>query len=208
MAAAACSTNSGWSHWAESPMSLAAISWAEQGRCWPSLVLNTRQSGRKSIMGLFQFFDFLNEIGGFFEPPVDAGITHIGHRVQFAQALHHPGAYRTVRNFAVKVVAQILDDLVDKVGHGFLGNGPFLTRLEQAGAQFLPGKLLDSSIALDHHQPRPLNFFVRRVAMPARDALSPPTNRRSFAGSPRVNDSIILASASGATHNFEPRLHF
>src|SRR5436190_1198267 len=123
------------SHSAESPINSTVTSCAEQGMFSPSVVLNTRQSGRKSIMGLFQFFDFLHEIGGFIEPPVDAGVADIGYRIERSQAFHYARADRAVGNFAIEVVAEIFDDFFDQAVDGLLSDGPFLACLQNAGRE-------------------------------------------------------------------------
>src|SRR5689334_16312035 len=71
---------------------------AAQGILSPLLISNTRQSLRKSIMGLFQLLDLVEKLVRLLELPVNARVPNVGHLVQAAQFAHHLLADLAVRN--------------------------------------------------------------------------------------------------------------
>src|SRR5438067_9074754 len=82
----------------------------EQGMPSPVGVVNTRQSGRKSIIFFLQFFDFLHKISRLLESAIDAGVTHISDGVQGPQAGHDPFTNRIARHFALVGIGKIVHD--------------------------------------------------------------------------------------------------
>src|SRR4029453_12334347 len=135
-----------------SPASSMVTSCAEHGMLSPDGVLNTRQSGRKSIMRLLQFFDFLHEVGGFFETAVDACVTDKGHGIDPPQAVHHARTDFTVGNFSVKLVRKVFDNLFDEIRDGLLADGAFLAGFLNARPEFLAQEFLCATVALEHHE--------------------------------------------------------
>src|SRR6185436_7437021 len=98
-----------------SPRISTVTSLVEQGKLSPSDVLKTRQSCRKSIIWFLQFFDFLHEIGGFFEPAVDAGVANVSHRIQRAQSTHDALSNRGAGNLPLERTRKVINDLVDQL---------------------------------------------------------------------------------------------
>src|SRR5437867_942144 len=192
------------SHFAASPTSSNVTSLAAHGICSPAEVSNTRQSGRKSIMGCSELFDFLNKIGCLVEPPVDAGVTDVSHRVDSAQALHHLCAHGAVRHLAVELVREVVHDALDQRGDGFLRNGTLLAGLFDAGHQLVAGEFLRPPIALEDQEAGALDDFVSRVTIAATNALAATADSRPFPGRARIDDLVILTTALRATHKARP----
>src|SRR5436190_2491861 len=159
-----------------SPSNSRVTCWAEQGMFSPDDVLKTRQSGRKSIMLLLQFFDFLYEIGRFIEAPIKTGITHIGHRIESAQSIHDALADSSVRDFTVVGIGKIVGDRIDQHLEGLLADRTLLTGLLDAREQFHARKLFAAIIALENHQTPALDLLVGRVTVLAAETLPASSN--------------------------------
>src|SRR3954464_621028 len=127
-----------------SPSISTVTSLVEQGKLSPSDVLKTRQSCRKSIMWFLHFFNFLHEIGGFLETPVDAGVADVGHRIQSAQTLHHAFTNRGAGNFPLEGTGKVVNDFVHHLDNLLLGGRPFFASLLDAREQLFPRKLFAS----------------------------------------------------------------
>src|SRR4051812_3157233 len=115
-----------------SPSISTVTSLVEQGKLSPSDVLKTRQSCRKSIMWFLHFFNFLHEIGGFLETPVNAGVSDIRHRIQSPQTLHHAFANGRAGNFPLKGARKVVNDFVHYLDDLLLGGRPFFASLLHA----------------------------------------------------------------------------
>src|SRR5215207_6927631 len=85
---------------------------AEQGIFSPLLNSNSRQSDRKRIMRLLEFFDFVEELVRLFEVPVDARVANVGHLVQRAQFSHHPLPDFPITHLAVCAVDEVVQNLL------------------------------------------------------------------------------------------------
>src|SRR5688572_9245793 len=147
------------------PSSSNVTCWAEQGTLSPDDVLKTRQSGRKSIMLLLQFFDFLHKIGRFLETPIKTRITHVSDGIEGAQSVHDPLADGRVGDFTIIAVGQVIGDRVDHLGNRLLADWPLLASLLHARQNLIARKLLTPIVALEDHQPATLDLFISGVTV-------------------------------------------
>src|SRR5271154_1616091 len=151
------------------------------------------------MIGL-QFVDFTDKLGGFLESPIHAGKTDVGHFVNVAQRFHDAFANGHSRDFAIIFDDNFVHDGFDQIFDGFGADGTFLAGFLEAGEEFFPGELLAAAIALYDHQALIFNFFIGGEAMIALQTLAAAANSRAFAGSPRIDDLIILIAALWTAH--------
>jgi len=88
-------------------------------------------------MRFFELFHFLNKIGGFLEPAIDAGVADVGDRIDLAEFFHDARADGCGGHLAIEALAEIFDDSFDDGSDGVLGDGTFLARFLHAAGEFL-----------------------------------------------------------------------
>ncbi|HUR46574.1 MAG TPA: hypothetical protein VMZ27_11915, partial [Candidatus Saccharimonadales bacterium] len=103
-------------------------------------------------------------------------------------------------NLAVKVVAQLVNDVFDNIINLLLANRPFLTSLLYSGSELIPGKLLRASVSFSDHQARSLHLFICGEAMGALNALTAAADSGPLARGARINHLVVVTSALGTPH--------
>src|SRR5687767_1527289 len=166
---------------AESPRSSTVICWAVHGMASPSVVLNARQSCRKSIIRSLQFFDFLHEVGCFIKPAVKARVADVSDRIEGTQTGHDALANGLTWNFAVVSAAEVVDDLVDEIVNLRLGNWTFLAGLLDAVGELFTREVFAPAVAFDDHELVSLDLLVGGVSVAALYALAATADGCPFA---------------------------
>src|SRR5256886_1158428 len=137
---------------------------------------------------------------------VHGGEADVGDIVHLLQLAHHHLADHSARHFALAESKDALLDPVDRLVDVFRGNGSFVQRAHEAGAELLP--IVGDAIAarLHHHGHRELDALVGREALPAGFALAPAAHAVAVLGFTRVDDRRVLGLAVRAFHRASPAL--
>src|SRR5215213_6838655 len=109
---------------------------AAHGIFSPLLISNTRQSLRKSIIRLFELFDFVKEFLRVVELTHEADVADVGDLVQRAQFRHdaiHDFPARDV--FAAPLGGEISSNPIDHLIHLFAINGKVVANPLETGAE-------------------------------------------------------------------------
>src|SRR5690606_37343110 len=109
--------------------------------------------------------------------PIHGGKAHVRHFVQFPQAIHDPFADAAGRDLRLAPMAKLPLDGLRDVLQLLRGNGPLLTRLQQAGQHLLPGKSLPPPVFLNDDEGAFLPPLVGGEPAAAHLALPPAAHR-------------------------------
>ena len=128
-----------------------------------------------------QFFDFLHEIREFLKTPIHTRVTDVSHLIETFETLHHPFSNGHGWNFPVKLLCQLILDLIRQFFDGLVADGALLTGALQSGNKLLTGKFLGATIPLNNRQTVVFDLLVSRKAVAAGEAFASSADRETLA---------------------------